>query len=195
MWLAITLSFLISLSPFKNQNPYPQSLLAAQILAKKVQLYSYQGNAFLNITTPVQKEMSTHFHVPYQHSAWHLCTICSHWELHHFSWLAVLFRGFSISGLSQCGTKKLFEWRVFAPDEFTWLKLWLLLQVPWLVKAWVRDTNPSCVILCPASVLFSDVIGFDSVSFSHTTADTKAISDLQHCRAAQTFSQWNFRGF
>lgn len=51
--------------------------------------------------------MSTHVHVPCQHTGWHLCTICSHWELDHFSWLAVLFEGFSISGLSQCDTKKL----------------------------------------------------------------------------------------
>lgn len=100
--------------------------------------------------------MSTPAHVPCQSSAWHLCTPCSHRELDHFSWLAVLFGGFSISGLSQCDTKELFEWLVFAPDEFTWPKLWWLLKVAWLVKAWVRGTSPSCVILCPASVLFSE---------------------------------------
>lgn len=44
--------------------------------------------------------MGTHVEVPCQQSACYLWTICSHWELGHFSWLALLFEGFSISGLS-----------------------------------------------------------------------------------------------
>lgn len=138
--------------------------------------------------------MSARIHVPYQHSAWHLCTICSHWELDHFSWLAVLFGDFSISGLSQCGTKKLFEWLVFAADEFSWLKLWLLLQVPWLVKAWVRGTDPSCVILCPAFVLLSEVTGLNSVPLL-TPLQIHSYFSFAALQGCQTFSLWNFGVF
>lgn len=54
--MSLPLSFLILLSPFENQNPYPQSLQEAQILAKKIKLYSYQENAFLDMTELVQKK-------------------------------------------------------------------------------------------------------------------------------------------
>lgn len=109
----------------KKQNPYPQSLLQAQILAKKKrkkkQLCSYEENAILDITKLVQKKrrallLTILCHLPTRH-------LCIHWsdeELDHFSWLAVLFGGFSVSGLIQHDTKKLYEWVVFVPGEFTW---------------------------------------------------------------------------
>lgn len=136
--------------------------------------------------------MSTPAHVPCQSSAWHLCTPCSHRELGHFSWLAVLFGGFSISGLSQCDTKELFEWLVFAPDEFTWPKLWWLFKVAWLVKAWVKGqahlVSLSVLLLC-----FSLSVGFCQLHSRHCGYQSYFRFAALHGRP--TFSLWNFGVF
>lgn len=53
----------------------------------------------------------------------------------------------------------------------------------------MRGTDPPCVILCPASVLFSEVTGLDSVSFAHTTVDTKLFQICSTAGLSDFFSE------
>lgn len=123
--LPLPVSFLVSLSSFKKNKTHTHRVFCKHRfwLKKKRnnQLCSYEENAILDITKLVQKKRRALFltilcHLPTRH-------LCIHWsdeELDHFSWLAVLFGGFSVSGLIQHDTKKLYEWVVFLPGEFTW---------------------------------------------------------------------------
>lgn len=177
--LPLPVSFLVSLSPFKTQSPYPQSLLEAQILAKKVQLYSYQENAFLDITKRVQKKR----------------------------WVLIFMYHVSTQpGISV--PSALTENCIISPDLQFYLGLSALVAwasvilFKWFIR-WIHPTEAVAALpgtmageslserykptWCPTSVLFSEVTRLHSVSFAHTTADTKAISDLQHYRAVTHF--------